>query len=68
MSVSATWQVMPEKWLRPVMEGVLSLVEVSELWDLLLMHPGQWVSPPPHLREAVSRLSLWQREADPTLH
>ena len=68
MTTSLTWQCLPEKWLAPVMEGAISLAEAAELWDLMLLHPGEWISPPRHLKDAVSRLSLWQREASPTRH
>lgn len=65
---SLTWQFLPAKWLAPVMDGVISLAEAAELWDLLLLNPNEWVEPPKHLRPAVSRLLLWQQEVSPTLH
>ncbi len=68
VSISATWQVMPSKYLAPVMDGVLMLHEAAELWDLFLMHPDEWIEPPKHLRPAIDRLTLWQAPAMPTKH
>ena len=65
-SISVAWQDLPEKWLRPVIEGALSVSEAIELRELL--RPGQWVTPPEHLQQAVSRLLLLQEAASPTLH
>lgn len=68
MSTSLTWQELPPHLLAPLLQGVISLAEAAELWDLLLLHPGQWISPPPHLTAALERLDLWQMQAEPTRH
>ena len=68
MTISATWQVLPSKFLAPVMDGALMLHEAAELWDLFLLHPGEWISPPKHLQPAIDRLTLWQAQAMPTRH
>ncbi len=65
---SLTYQQLPDNLLRPVMEGVLTLAEAAWLWDLFLLHPGQWIAPPPELGPALKRLDLWQTECPPTLH
>lgn len=60
---------LPPKWLAPVMEGALEMSEAAELWWLLtVQHPNEWIDPPPHLTDAVSRLELWQMGAGPTKH
>ena len=68
MSTSLTWQQLPDSLLTPLMDQVFSLAEASELWDLFLLHPDQWIDPPRHLRPALDRHKLWLMEADPTLH
>ena len=68
MSTSLTWTELPPNLLAPVMEGVILLHEAAELWDLLLLNPGQWFHPPEHLLPAVDRLTLWQMDAEPPLH
>ncbi len=66
--ISLTWQQLPDGLLEPLMAGVFSLAEAAEIWDLFLLHPGQWIDPPSHLRPALDRHKLWQMEAPPTLH
>ena len=65
---SLTWQELPPDLLEPVMAQALSLVEASELFDLILMHPDQTFEVPPHLNEAAGRLMLWAVETEPTRH
>ena len=67
-SLSATWTQLPERWLTPILDGVLLMHEAAELWDLFLLNPGEWVVPPAHLRSAVERLELWQAEVSVTVH
>ena len=67
-SLSATWTQMPAKWQQPLIEGVLTLAEASEMWDLLLQSPDEWIAVPPHLQPAVDRLLFWQMQIDPTRH
>jgi hypothetical protein len=50
------------------MDGALLIHEAAELWDLFLMHSGEWVTPPRHLRPALDRLRLWEMGASLTLH
>ena len=69
MSLSATWQRLPTHLFRPLLAGVLTLVEASELWDLALTTPaGEWAPLPPRLWPAAERLALWQAPAMPGLH
>ena len=65
MDNSLTYLYFPDRWLRPVLDGVLTLAEASELWELTcLLNPDAWIEPPPHLLGAVSRLTLWQMPVD----
>ncbi len=64
---SLTWQSLPQFLLEPLMAGALLAWEASELWDLCLTSPDEWIEPPDHLMPAVERLSLWQTEAWPTV-
>jgi hypothetical protein len=58
---SLTYLELPKDLLEPLLAGVLSLAEASELFDLLLQTPqGQWVVLPPRLESAALRLELWQ--------
>lgn len=68
MSISATWQELPQNLLLPVMEGVLLQWEAAWLWDLFLLNPGQWFYPPPELSPALDRLKLWEMDAAPMVH
>ena len=65
---SLTWQELPPYLLEPLMSQALTLAEAAELWDLILLHPERPFEVPTHLEPAVSRLELWQMEANPTRH
>ena len=68
MSTSLTWQILPPHLLQPLLEGVISLVEAAEIWDLQLATPrGQWVPLPKHLHLAAARLTLWRAPAHPMI-
>ena len=68
MSLSLTYQELPPDLLEPLMQGVISLAEASELFDLVLMADGDWADLPPHLEPAADRILLWKMVAEPTLH
>jgi hypothetical protein len=68
MSHSLTWQFLPKYLLDPLMLGAISLVEASELWDLMLQSPGEWQPIPPRLGPAVERILLLELEASETRH
>ena len=61
---SLTWQILPKFLLDPVLEGVLTLSEASEMLDLELT--GQ--PAPQRLMEAVDRLGLFHLPTYPGLH
>lgn len=65
---SQTWQRLPEHLLEPLMLGVISLAEASELFDLCLLNPGKFFSPPPHLQPAVKRIHLLYLPTYPGRH
>lgn len=67
-SDSLTYQQLPPNLLAPLMDEVITLAEASWLWDLFLLHPDEWFSPPPELEPAVARLKLWQMAIEPTRH
>ena len=71
MSISATWQFLPE-WLRaPLAMGAISLAEASELWDLHLMlgEPDRFTPECPRLQQAASRIGLLlDQEVSATRH
>lgn len=69
MSLSATWQELPEDLLQPVLDGHLMLWEAAWMWDeYLLTAPGETRSLPEGLHPAASRLYLLGMEVEPTRH
>lgn len=67
---SLTWQELPPDLLDPVLEGVLTLVEAAEIFDLILTAPLEWreVDLPPHLEAVGERLWLWRLEVERVMH
>lgn len=68
MSLSLTYQHLPEWLLEPLMAEVVKAHEAAEIWDCLLLEPGEVTILPRHLFPAAERLALWEMEADPTQH
>lgn len=69
MSSSATWQELPNWLMAPVMDGVLTLAEAAQLWDVWLMSKERdSLDVPPALIPASSRLRLWATDCGPTRH
>lgn len=68
MSLSLTWQQLPEYLLEPLMAEVISAAEAAMLWDLLLTETDEWADLPPILHPAAERLLLWEMDVDPTRH
>ena len=59
MSVSATWQVLPEELQQLVMTGDVKLVDASEVYDLMLLTPEDEVLElPPRLQPVLEKLML----------
>ena len=66
---SLTYQSRPEWLLDPLMQGVLTVAEASQLWDCwLLTPPGEESSLPRNLWPAAERMFLLEMEAQPTRH
>ena len=69
MSVSATWQVLPNNLLQLVLARECSLAEASELLDLWLMTPdGGTLELPPRLYQLAAKLHLFNRPTSRTRH
>lgn len=68
MSLSATWQFLPPGLLGPLMQEAISLAEASELFDLALTQPDEWILVPPHLIPALLRMQFLQMPGWPTIH
>ena len=61
---SLSYQQM-DPWLQePLLEGVLSISEASQMWDewLTLGEPDRWTPDCPRLQSAAQRLNLWLNE------
>ena len=68
MSLSLTWQQLPEYLLEPLMAEVIQAWEAAFLWDLLLTTQDEWADLPEILHPAAERLLLWEMDVDPTRH
>lgn len=68
MSLSLTYQELPEWLLEPLMNGHLLAWEAAELFDHCLMATEEVTPLPKHLHPAAERLHLLEVEADPTRH
>lgn len=66
---SQTWQFLPPQMLEPVLLGLVTLLEVTELFDLWLMTPAdQQVPIPRRLEKAASLVFSRDLEADLLIH
>ena len=68
MSLSLTWQELPDWILEPLMDGHLLAWEASELFDHCLMATEEVTPLPPHLHPAAAKLHLLEQETSPTVH
>lgn len=68
MSTSLSWTELPEWLLEPLMFEVIKLHEAVQIWDCVLMEPGETASLPPHLWPAAARLHLWEMDVPQTVH
>lgn len=69
MSLSATWQDLPEQLLQPVLDGHLAMWEAAWLWDEWLMTPeGALRMLPQALWPAAGKLNLLAMEAGEAKH
>ena len=68
MSLSLTYQYLPEWIQKPLLDGHLLNWEASMLWDHVLTQTEEWSSLPPELHRAAEVIALLEAEADPTLH
>ena len=59
---SQTWQQLLEWLLQPLLNGVISQSEASELWDHSLVTEEEFYPLPRHLNPACERLHLWSLE------
>ena len=59
MHWSQTWQQLDPWILEPLMQGVITVAEASEMFDHVLMQTGPLRELPPSLWPAAQRLHLW---------
>lgn len=69
MSLSLTYQQLPESLLQPVLDGHLTLAEATWLFDEWLLTPeGEIRELPEPLWPVAQRLHLLEMEVEPTRH
>ncbi len=69
MSLSTTWQELPDNLLALVLMQEISLAEAAELWDEYLQTADNETRPlPVRLHQAASKVHLLALEARPTQH